>query len=411
MPRKETIAVRVGTVCIGGGAPIVVQAMTNTNTEDVGATAEQCRQLAEAGAELVRITVNTPGAARAVPEIKARLRDEGIHAPLIGDFHYNGHKLLRDFPACATALDKYRINPGNVGKGSDRERHFSEICTIARDLGKAVRIGVNAGSLDPELVESMLADNAANSAPEPVNDVMNRCMVLSAIQSTEQAVTLGLPEDRIVLSCKSSHPRDLIAVCRELARQSRQPLHLGLTEAGLGLKGVVWSAAAMGVLLEEGIGDTIRVSLTPAPGGSRCDEVYAAQQLLQALGLRQFAPSVTACPGCGRTSGEEFQWLAAETERYVQAQLPRWRVTCPGVETLKIAVMGCIVNGPGESKAADVGISLPGNNEHPLCPVFLDGRKTTALKGTREEISRAFLEILDAYVTARFGNSPNLHRE
>lgn len=403
MTRKKTISVQAGGVCIGGDAPIVVQAMTNTDTSDIKATAAQCISLVEAGAEMVRITVNTPRAAAAVPEIKLRLRDAGISAPLIGDFHYNGHKLLRDNPECAQVLDKYRINPGNVGKGTERETHFAEICAIARDLDKAVRIGVNAGSLDAELLERMLGENAGRETPDSPASVMNRCMVQSALQATEQALALGMREDRIVLSCKSSLPKDLIAVYRDLAEKTRQPLHLGLTEAGLGMKGIIWSAAAMGVLLEEGIGDTIRVSLTPAPGGSRCDEVYAARQLLQALSLRCFAPSVTACPGCGRTASDDFQWLAAETERYVQSRLPEWRRTRPGIETLAIAVMGCIVNGPGESKAADIGISLPGSNENPLCPVFLDGEKAATLRGTRESIARDFLELLEQYVERRFG--------
>ncbi len=407
MIRKETIAVQAGQICIGGGAPIVVQTMTNTDTADSAATAAQCIALAEAGAEMVRVTVNTSRAAAAVPEIKARLLDAGINAPLIGDFHYNGHTLLRECPQCASALDKYRINPGNVGKGDAHAAHFAEICALARDLDKAVRIGVNAGSLDAELVENMLDANARQEVPDTAETVINRCMVASALQSTEQALALGVPENRIVLSCKSSLPKDLIFVNRELSRQTRQPIHLGLTEAGLGMKGMIWSAAAMGVLLEEGIGDTIRVSLTPEPGGSRCDEVYAAQQLLQALSLRRFTPSITACPGCGRTSGDDFQWLAAETERYVRSRLPEWRTTSPGVETLTIAVMGCIVNGPGESKAADIGISLPGNNEHPRCPVFVDGKIGATLTGTREEIARDFLAILEDYATRRRDGKPS----
>lgn len=407
MIRKETIAVQAGQICIGGGAPIVVQTMTNTDTADSAATAAQCIALAEAGAEMVRVTVNTPKAAAAVPEIKARLLDAGINAPLIGDFHYNGHTLLRECPQCASVLDKYRINPGNVGKGDAHATHFAEICVLARDLDKAVRIGVNAGSLDAELVENMLDANARQEVPDTAETVINRCMVASALQSTEQALALGVPENRIVLSCKSSLPKDLIFVNRELSRQTRQPIHLGLTEAGLGMKGMIWSAAAMGVLLEEGIGDTIRVSLTPEPGGSRCDEVYAAQQLLQALSLRRFTPSITACPGCGRTSGDDFQWLAAETERYVRSRLPEWRTTSPGVETLTIAVMGCIVNGPGESKAADIGISLPGNNEHPRCPVFVDGKIGATLTGTREEIARDFLAILEDYATRRRDGKPS----
>lgn len=405
MFRKDTIAVQAGNIRIGGGAPVIVQAMTNTDTADIDATVEQCSALAEAGAEMVRVTVNTPRAAAAVTEIVNRLRDAGNAAPVIGDFHYNGHRLLRDYPECAAALDKYRINPGNVGQGSEHAAHFSEICAIARDRDKAIRIGVNAGSLDADLLQGMLGENARREAPEEAGAVINRCMVRSALDSTEQALALGVREDRIVLSCKSSLPRDLISVYRDLSRQTRQPLHLGLTEAGLGMKGVIWSATAMGVLLEEGIGDTIRVSLTPEPGGSRCDEVVAAQHLLQSLSLRQFAPSVTACPGCGRTSGADFQWLAAETERYIRGRLPEWRESCPGVEALTIAVMGCIVNGPGESRAAHIGISLPGSNEHPLCPVFVDGKKAATLQGTREVVARDFLELLEEYVQLRFGRN------
>ena len=407
MARKDTIAVQAGNARIGGGAPIVVQAMTNTDTVDIEATTAQCLALAGAGAEMVRVTINTPRAAAATTQIVTRLRDAGTDVPVIGDFHYNGHRLLREYPDCAVALDKYRINPGNVGQGSEHGTHFAEICAIARDNDKAIRIGVNAGSLDTELLEAMLDENARRNVPEDAATVINRCMVRSAVESTEQALALGVREDRIVLSCKSSLPKDLIAVYRDLSRQTRQPLHLGLTEAGLGMKGVVWSAAAMGVLLEEGIGDTIRVSLTPEPGGNRCDEVIAAQHLLQSLSLRQFAPSVTACPGCGRTSSVDFQWLAAETERYIRCRLPEWRASCPGVEGLTIAVMGCIVNGPGESRAADIGISLPGNNEHPACPVFVNGEKTTTFKGTRETIAQDFLNLLEEYVQRRFGVHPS----
>ena len=371
--QKNTISVSVGAVVIGGDAPVCVQAMTNTNTANVEATVQQVAALAVAGAELVRVTVNTPDAAKAVPEIAARLHDMGCYAPLIGDFHYNGHTLLHDFPQCAIVLDKYRINPGNVGKGATRDERFATICSIARDNGKAVRIGVNAGSLDQELVQERLAQNARAAAPKSAETVMNDCMIYSALDATEQAIALGLPENRIVLSCKSSRPKDLITLYRELAQQTRQPLHLGLTEAGMGMKGLVWSVAAMSVLLEAGIGDTIRVSLTPEPGGDRCAEVYTAQELLQSLELRQFSPSVTACPGCGRTSSDKFQHLAAETQRYIRARLPEWKRDYPGVKALKVAVMGCIVNGPGESKAANIGISLPGDNEQPHCPVYVDG--------------------------------------
>ncbi|MFA7692747.1 MAG: flavodoxin-dependent (E)-4-hydroxy-3-methylbut-2-enyl-diphosphate synthase [Candidatus Hydrogenedentes bacterium] len=406
MKRRNTIPVQIGTVRMGGDAAIVVQAMTNTDSSDIEATTQQCAALAEAGAEMLRITVNTPRAAAAVPEIKARLLDAGVTAPLIGDFHYNGHKLLQDYPDCAEALQKYRINPGNVGMGKEKEQHFAAICRIARDLDKALRIGVNAGSLDGDLLGSMLKENDDQAHPSPPASVINRCMVLSTLQATEQALALGVREDRIVLSCKSSQPVDLIAVYRELATQTRQALHLGLTEAGLGMKGLIWSSAAMGVLLEEGIGDTIRVSLTPMPGGDRCEEVYAAQQLLQSLSLRQFAPTVTACPGCGRTASDDFQRLAADTEAYIRRRLPQWRLAHPGIESLRIAVMGCIVNGPGESRAAHIGISLPGNNEHPLCPIYCDGEKTAVLKGSYEEITQDFLAILESYVETRFPSKP-----
>jgi len=400
--RSETYPVIVGNVQIGGDAPVRVQAMTNTNTTDVAATVAQVNALADVGAELVRFTVNTPEAAQAVPEIAARLRDMGCDAPLIGDFHYNGHTLLRDFPKCAKALDKYRINPGNVGRGAARDERFSAIVAIARDHGKAVRIGVNAGSLDQELVQAKLAENARLDAPVAAETVLNECMIISALDATEQAIALGLPETRIVLSCKSSRPKDLIALYRELARRTRHPLHLGLTEAGMGVKGLVWSAAAMSVLLEGGIGDTIRVSLTPEPGGDRREEVYAGQELLQALGLRQFSPSVTACPGCGRTSGAAFQRLAAETQRFLRERLPEWRKQYPGVETLTVAVMGCVVNGPGESKAANIGINLPGDNEKPSCPVYADGGKIATLQGTEDMIAASFEELIEAYVARRY---------
>lgn len=399
---KPTHTVAVNDILIGGGNPVVVQAMTNTDTEDAAATAAQCLALAEAGAELVRITVNTPHAATTVREIADRLADEGCTVPLIGDFHYNGHRLLRNYPSCAERLAKYRINPGNVGKGTAQSIHFAEICAIARDLGKPVRIGVNAGSLDQELLEKLQEENLRKAHPDSAQAVIDRCMVLSVLNSTEEALKGGLTENQIILSCKSSQPRDLIAVYRELARRTRQPLHLGLTEAGLGMKGLVWSAAAMGVLLESGIGDTIRVSLTPEPGGDRCGEVYAAQELLQALALRQFAPSVTACPGCGRTSSDGFQQLAADTQDYIRKRLPEWRESCPGIESLKVAVMGCIVNGPGESRAAHIGISLPGKQEDPVAPVYIEGKKDISIHGSLEEITRAFLVMLEEYVMTRY---------
>ena len=400
--RKPTVPVRVGGVTVGGGAPVVVQSMTNTDTEDAAATAAQILGLANAGSEMVRITVNTPRAAGAVAEIVRRVRDAGCEAPIIGDFHYNGHRLLTKHPECAAALDKYRINPGNVGKGKKHDEQFATICAVARDHGKPVRIGVNAGSLDPELVMAKMRENTERGLGKASEEITNECMVISALDSTEQALACGLAGNQIIISCKTSVPAHLIALYRELAGKTSQPLHLGLTEAGMGVKGVAWSAAAMGVLLEEGIGDTIRVSLTPRPGGDRREEVYAAQEILQALGLRQFAPSITACPGCGRTTSTVFQELAQETEAYVRRRMPDWRVAHPGVETLKVAVMGCVVNGPGESKAANIGISLPGNGESPACPVFIDGEKAATLTGSKEELSASFLEMLEQYVRQHY---------
>jgi (E)-4-hydroxy-3-methylbut-2-enyl-diphosphate synthase len=400
--RAPTVAVPVDHIQIGGGAPVVVQSMTNTDTADPKSTAEQCRVLAAAGSELVRITVNSEHAAAAVSEIRSRLDDAGCRVPLIGDFHYNGHLLLRQHPGCAGALAKYRINPGNVGRGSRGDEHFAEICTIARDNGKAVRIGVNGGSLDPELVRSKMEENAARSRGKSSEEVVDECMVISALESTAAAIAHGLDRDRIVISCKVSSPPHLISIYRELSARTRQPLHLGLTEAGMGTKGLVWSASAMAVLLRDGIGDTIRVSLTPRPGGDRTEEVIAACELLQALGLRSFAPSVTACPGCGRTTSSVFQDLAQRVEEHVRAMLPEWRERHPGVENLTLAVMGCIVNGPGESKNADIGISLPGTGEEPSCPVFVDGRRITNLRGNSEEIAEAFLTIIEDYVDRNF---------
>ncbi|HEY7055524.1 MAG TPA: flavodoxin-dependent (E)-4-hydroxy-3-methylbut-2-enyl-diphosphate synthase, partial [Vicinamibacterales bacterium] len=351
----KTVGVRVGKVLVGGGAPVVVQAMTMTDTADAVATARQCIELAEAGSEMVRVTVNVPEAAAAVPDIKRRMLDAGVTAPLIGDFHYNGHLLLTRFPECADALDKYRINPGNVGTGARRDEQFATICKVARDRNKPVRIGVNGGSLNQELVVAKMQENTDRDLGHTSEDIINECMVLSAVQSTELALESGLRRDQIIISCKTSRPRDLIAVYRELARRTEQPLHLGLTEAGMGMKGLVWSASAMGVLLNEGIGDTIRMSLTPRPGGDRREEVYAACELLQALGLRSFAPSVTACPGCGRTTSTTFQELAERTQDYIRERLPAWKEQYEGVEGMTLAVMGCVVNGPGESKAANIG--------------------------------------------------------
>ncbi len=400
--RRRTHAVNVGTVRIGGGAPVVVQSMTSTDTADVAATTKQTLELALAGSELVRVTVNLPEAAAAVPEIRARLDDAGCGVPLIGDFHYNGHILLREFPACAKALAKYRINPGNVGHGAKRDEQFATICHIAADNGKPVRIGVNAGSLNSELVAAKMSENAERNLGKSSHEVVNECMVASALASTDLALASGLGTDRIVISCKLSQPGELIAVYRDLASRTEQPLHLGLTEAGMGIKGLVWSASAIGILLQEGIGDTIRVSLTPRPGGDRRDEVIAACELLQALGLRSFAPSVTSCPGCGRTTSTTFQALAERIEGYVRERMPEWKRRYTGVETMRLAVMGCVVNGPGESRAANIGISLPGTGEAPSCPVFVDGQKFTTLKGNYDELAAAFTALVEDYVATKY---------
>ena len=402
MRLHRTVGVRVGTVQVGGCAPVVVQSMTSTDTVDAAATAQQCIELAEAGSELVRITVNIPEAAQAVPEIKRRMLDAGCTAPLIGDFHYNGHLLLTRYPDCAEALDKYRINPGNVGTGRRRDEQFATICGVARDRGKPVRIGVNAGSLNQELVIAKMQENTDRDLGRTSEEIINECMVLSAVQSTELALESHLRKDQIIISCKTSRPRDLIAVYRALAKRTDQPLHLGLTEAGMGVKGLVWSASAMGVLLSEGIGDTIRVSLTPRPGGDRREEVYAACELLQSLGLRSFAPSVTACPGCGRTTSTTFQELAERIQGYVREMMPVWKTRYEGVENMTLAVMGCVVNGPGESKAANIGISLPGTGEAPNCPVYIDGVHATTLRGTYDELSTAFRQLVDEYVATRY---------
>src|SRR6185295_12975216 len=344
--RHSTVPVRVGTLTVGGGAPIVVQSMTMTDTADAAATARQCVELWEAGSEMVRVTVNVPEAAAAVPEIKQRMLDAGCTAPLIGDFHYNGHLLLTRYPDCAAALDKYRINPGNVGTGKRRDEQFATICKVAIDYDKPVRIGVNGGSLNQELVVSKMQENTARELGKTSEEILNECMVISGVDSTELALETGLRKDQIIISCKVSRPRDLLAIYRDLARKTDQPLHLGLTEAGMGTKGLVWSASAIGILLNEGIGDTIRVSLTPRPGGDRREEVYAACELLQALGLRAFSPSVTACPGCGRTTSSTFQELAERTQDYVREQMPQWKAEYDGVESMTLAVMGCVVNGP-----------------------------------------------------------------
>jgi (E)-4-hydroxy-3-methylbut-2-enyl-diphosphate synthase len=398
----KTIGVRVGNVQVGGGAPVVVQSMTMTDTADAAATARQCIELAEAGSEMVRVTVNLPEAAEAVPEIKQRMLDAGVTAPLIGDFHYNGHLLLTRYPRCAAALDKYRINPGNVGTGKRRDEQFATICGVARDRDKPVRIGVNGGSLNQELVVAKMQENTDGALGRTSEEIINECMVLSAVQSTELALESGLRRDQIIISCKTSRPRDLIAIYRELSEKTDQPLHLGLTEAGMGMKGLVWSASAKGILLNEGIGDTIRVSLTPRPGGDRREEVYASCELLQALGLRSFSPSVTACPGCGRTTSSTFQELAERTQAYIRERMPEWKVQYDGVETMTLAVMGCVVNGPGESRAANIGISLPGTGEAPNCPVFIDGEHATTLRGTYEELAVAFRQLVDEYVATKY---------
>ena len=394
----RTTTVRVGNVNIGGGAPIAVQSMTMTDTADIEATTAQCIELADAGSDMVRITVNQDEAAKAVPDIKQRMLDSGCTVPLIGDFHYNGHLLLTRHPKCAKALDKYRINPGNVGTGNRRDEQFQTICGIAKVNGKPVRIGVNGGSLNQELVMEKMQANTDKDLGLTSEEIINECMVISALESTELALRSGLTEQQIIISCKVSRPRDLIRIYRALATQTTQPLHLGLTEAGMGLKGLVWSAAAMGTLLSEGIGDTIRVSLTPSPNGDRREEVYAACELLQSLSLRAFAPSVTACPGCGRTTSSTFQELAQQIQVYIRSMMPTWKMQYSGVEEMTVAVMGCVVNGPGESKAVNIGISLPGTGEAPNCPIFIDGQHTTTLRGSCEELSEAFRKLIDNYI-------------
>lgn len=402
--RRTTRRVDVGGVIVGGGAPIVVQSMTNTDTADVEATVTQAAALARAGSELVRVTINTSEAAAAVPEIRRRLDDIGCSVPLIGDFHFNGHKLLTQHPGCAAALAKYRINPGNVGKGSKRDSQFATLIEIAIAHGKPVRIGVNWGSLDQALLARMMDDNAASASPSAADAVMRGAIVASALESAAQAEALGLPGERIILSCKVSDVQDLVAVYRDLAQRCDYPLHLGLTEAGMGSKGIVASAAAMGVLLQQGIGDTLRVSLTPEPGGDRTREVIVAQELLQTMGLRSFTPMVTACPGCGRTTSTYFQELAQRIQAFLRTSMPAWRASYPGVETMHVAVMGCVVNGPGESKLANIGISLPGTGETPVAPVFVDGQKTVTLKGDR--IAEEFERIVLDYVRMKYGGEP-----
>ena len=398
--RRTSRQVLVGRVPIGGGAPIVVQSMTNTDTADAEATVRQVTDLWRAGSELVRITVNSPESAAQVARIRERLDALGCDVPLVGDFHFNGHKLLTQHPDCARSLAKYRINPGNVGKGAKRDQQFATLIEVALRHGAAVRIGVNWGSLDPELLARMMDQNAERRVPLAAAEVMREALIASALESAAQAQALGLAAERIVLSCKVSGVQDLIAVYRELARRCDYALHLGLTEAGMGSKGIVASSAAMAVLLQEGIGDTIRVSLTPEPGGDRTREVVVAQELLQTMGLRSFTPLVSACPGCGRTTSTTFQELAERIQGYLRAQLPYWREHYPGVEEMRVAVMGCVVNGPGESKHADIGISLPGTNEFPVAPVYVDGEKTVTLKG--ERIAEAFQALVEDYVRRNY---------
>ena len=406
-PRHKSVAVRVGGVTVGGGAPIVVQSMTNTDTADIEGTARQVAALAAAGSELVRITVDRDEAAAAVPHIKDRLRKLGTNVPIIGDFHYIGHKLLADHPACAEALDKYRINPGNVGFKDKRDKQFSAIIEMALKYNKPVRIGANWGSLDQELLTKLMDENAKSAKPRDAREVMHEAMVQSATLSAARAEAIGLPRNRIILSAKVSAVQDLIAVYMELARRCDYALHLGLTEAGMGSKGIVASSAAMGVLLQQGIGDTVRISLTPEPNGDRTREVQVGQELLQTMGLRTFVPLVAACPGCGRTTSTTFQELAAEIQGFIRESMPEWKKRYPGVETLNVAVMGCIVNGPGESKHADIGISLPGTGEAPAAPVFIDGEKALTLRG--EGIAREFQTLVEDYIEKRFGAATTAH--
>ncbi len=398
--RRQTVAVRVAHVLVGGGAPIVVQSMTNTDTADAAGTAEQVKALARAGSELVRITVNTEEAAAAVPAIRERLDRAGVNVPLIGDFHFNGHKLLKAYPGCAQALAKYRINPGNVGRGSKRDPQFSEMIEVACRYQKPVRIGVNWGSLDQDLLTAMMDENSKSATPQDATQVMREAIVVSGVASARRAEELGLAHDRIIVSAKVSGVQDLIAVYRNLATRCEYALHLGLTEAGMGSKGIVASTAAMSVLLQEGIGDTIRVSLTPDPNGDRTNEVIVAQEILQTMGLRAFMPMVIACPGCGRTTSTYFQELAQKIQSHIRHQMPAWRTRHIGVEDMTVAVMGCVVNGPGESKHANLGISLPGTGERPVAPVYVDGEKTVTLKGDR--IAEDFQQLVEDYVARTY---------
>ncbi|MDR9405999.1 MAG: flavodoxin-dependent (E)-4-hydroxy-3-methylbut-2-enyl-diphosphate synthase [Spiribacter sp.] len=399
--RRSSVPVKVGDVTVGGDAPIVVQSMTNTDTVDEIRTAIQVADLARAGSELVRITVNNEDAARAVPRIRQRLDDMGVGVPLVGDFHFNGHRLLKAVPECASALAKLRINPGNVGKGSRRDPQFAEVIELARDHDRPVRIGVNWGSLDQDLLKRMMDENARRAEPKAPEAVMKDAVVTSSLESAEQAEALGLRHDQIIISCKMSRVQDLISVYEDLAGRCDYPLHLGLTEAGMGSKGIVASSAALAVLLQQGIGDTIRISLTPEPGGDRAQEVVVAQEILQTMGLRNFTPLVAACPGCGRTTSTFFQSLAEDIQSHVRERMPVWKETYPGVESMSLAVMGCVVNGPGESRQADIGISLPGTGEKPVAPVYVDGEKTVTLKG--DDIAESFKAIVEDYVERRYG--------
>ncbi len=400
MPRKQTTGVRIGNVTVGGGAPIVVQSMTNTDTEDAVRTANQVADLARAGSELVRITVNTEAAARAVPDIKNRLEQMGVNVPLVGDFHFNGHKLLSSVPECAQALAKYRINPGNVGRGKKRDEQFAQMIETAIQFDKPVRIGANWGSLDQDLLARLLDENAASKAPKPLDAINRSAVIASALDSAAKAEDIGLGKDRIIISCKMSRVQDLIDVYDTLSKQCSYALHLGLTEAGMGSKGIVASTAALGVLLQQGIGDTIRISLTPEPGGDRTKEVIVGQEILQTMGLRSFTPMVTACPGCGRTSSTYFQELAERIQTYLRDSMPQWKGTYPGVEDMSVAVMGCVVNGPGESKHANIGISLPGTGERPIAPVYIDGEKAMTLKG--DQIAEEFQQVVAEYVASHY---------
>ena len=402
--RRTSVGVKIGPITIGGGAPIVVQSMTNTDTADAAATAMQVAELAKAGSELVRITVNSAEAAAQVAPIRKRLDQMGCHVPLIGDFHFNGHKLLTEYPDCAAALSKYRINPGNVGRGSKRDEQFATMIEVACKYNKPVRIGVNWGSLDPALLTRMMDENAKLFEPKDANEVTREALIVSALDNAARAEEIGLAHDKIVLSCKVSGVQDLVTVYSEIAERCDYPLHLGLTEAGMGSKGIVASTAAVAVLLQRGIGDTIRISLTPEPGGDRTREVIVAQEILQTMGLRSFTPMVVACPGCGRTTSTFFQELADKIQTYLRNQMPVWREQYAGVEKMNVAVMGCVVNGPGESKHANIGISLPGSGETPVAPVFVDGQKTVTLKGAH--IAEEFQKIVDDYVRTRYAKLP-----